>query len=302
VLDPNNAHPNFDQGVARSFVNGNTNDLYSRMEFHDATHVLVDADLVGKWGALVFLSGSCDAKKSPVCPQTAEIDWRAGPGSSKYEAEHYYEYLTVVGQCPLTASPVALPALQSSFGATYCAGKNELFLLTRNGLDEKYRRAFKIAGVDAVTELDANTSYLFPIAQNQFINANPDLSYGGLDNRVFYAAFTRLFFFQNLPGFKLVYSSPRGQVKIFEYSSEFATTPENALPSNFLNPEALANSTPVPSTQPSPSLEPSTQPSVEPSAQASVEASAQPSTQASTQPSASPAASPSPAVSPTPIP
>ncbi len=285
VLDPNNAYAEFDQGVARSFVNGNWKDLYSRMEFHKATHVLVDADLVGKWGALVFLSGTCNSNQSPVCPETPEIDWRAGPGSSKYEAEHYYEYLTVVGKCPLTASPVQLDALQSGYGAVYCAGQQDLFLLKSDGtLDENYKRKYKIAGRDEITELSSDTSYLFAIAQSQFINVNPDLSYANLNNNVFNSAFTHFFFFENAPGFKLVYASPKGQVKIFEYVGEPVLL-ENQQ-SSFLNPEALA--TPTPTSAP----EAATTAPIESPEIPTAEASAAPSTTPSTAPTASPEASP----------
>jgi asparagine N-glycosylation enzyme membrane subunit Stt3 len=267
VLDPNNNYANFDQGVARAFVDGKNSNLYSRMAYHNATHALVDADLIGKWGALVFLSGTCSSNESPICPANPEIDWRAGPGKSKYEAEHYYEYITVVGNCPLSASPVSLPALSSSFGGIYCAGKSELFLLTRTGaLDEKYKRSYKIIGRDEVdaAHLDANTSYLFAVGQNQFINANPDLSYGGLNNRVFYSAFTRLFFFETLPGFKLIHKTPNGQVKIFEYTGPQSES-ESPLPTPSATPAASPSATPPasPSASPSPSSSPS--PSLSPS-------------------------------------
>ena len=220
VLDPNNAHADFDQGVAQAFVNGEPRDLYYLMNYHKATHVLVDADLVSKWGALVFLSCSCDASLSPVCPQHWESDPCTAPGQTKCEAEHYYEYLDVIGECPPALTPIALPAIGSSFGATYCAGQNELFLATRQGLDSKYKRKYVILGASEVdvNNLDPTVSYLMPIAQNKFINLNPYLP--GFNNRVFYSAFTRLFFFETYPGFKLVYKSPNGIVKIFEYTGE----------------------------------------------------------------------------------
>ncbi|MFH0835433.1 MAG: STT3 domain-containing protein, partial [Candidatus Micrarchaeota archaeon] len=73
VLDPNNAYPYFDQGVARAFVNGGTANLYDRMNYHHADYIMVDWELISKWGALVFLSGACDSSMSPVCPQVADI-------------------------------------------------------------------------------------------------------------------------------------------------------------------------------------------------------------------------------------
>ncbi len=255
VLDPNNAHANFDQAVAQAFVNGEPKDLYYLMNYHNATHVLVDADLVSKWGALVFLSCSCDASLSPVCPQKWESDPCIAPGQSKCEAEHYDEYLDVIGECPPALTPVALPALASSFGVTYCAGQNELFLATRQGLDPTYKRKYKIIGASEVdvNNLDPSVSYLIPIAQNKFINVNPYLP--GFNNRVFYSAFTRLFFFETYPGFKLVYKSPNGMVKIFEYLGE---PPE----SEWIKYQAPAN---VEALQPTPTPTPSATPTATPS-------------------------------------
>ncbi|VVB68308.1 Dolichyl-phosphooligosaccharide-protein glycotransferase [Candidatus Norongarragalina meridionalis] len=222
VLDPNNAFSNFDQGVARSFVNGGANNLYDRMSYHASDYVMVDWELIQKWGALVFLSGSCDSSMSPVCPKTADIaDWKAGPGRSAYETEHSFEYLTIVGQCPSSVSPVQMAALQSSFGATYCAGKDEMILLTRTGLDANYSRKFKIQGNEnfiGLSQLDANVSYLFPYSETQFVNINPDLSPYGMKSGIADAAFVRLFFLESLPGFEKVYSSPNNLVKIYKYA------------------------------------------------------------------------------------
>ncbi|MFH0922669.1 MAG: hypothetical protein V1811_01270, partial [Candidatus Micrarchaeota archaeon] len=59
--------------------------------------------------------------------------------------------------------------------------------------------------------------YLFPLSQTEILNVNPDLTLIGLDSNLINSAFVRLFFFEKLEGFNLVYSSPNGQVKIFEY-------------------------------------------------------------------------------------
>ncbi|MEM0475846.1 MAG: hypothetical protein QW343_03560, partial [Candidatus Norongarragalinales archaeon] len=138
-----------------------------------------------------------------------------------------------------------------------------------------YKRPYKIVGRDEIdaANLDANTSYLFPIAQNQFVNVNPDLSYAGLDNRVFYSEFTRLFFFEFLPGFELAYRSPRGQVKIFKYVGKPSAASSTAV-------KELAREAPLPSV--SNALQPSAEPSVEASAAPAA------STTASPAPSASP--------------
>ncbi|NYZ75478.1 hypothetical protein H0O03_04435 [Candidatus Micrarchaeota archaeon] len=215
VLTPNNEYSNYDQEVAHGFVDGNTQDFIASMKAHHATHVLVDAQLIQKWGALVYLSGTCTPEMSSLCPPAYITDWKEGAGKSRYEAEHYFEYLQLNGQCP-TAVP--MPALQSSFGMTYCAGQNELTLLGRGGeLVSGYRRPFVVVqDLSATQEIDENTSYLFPYSQNTFVNPNPDLSQAGLNNTLIKSVFVRLYLFENLPGFKLAYRSPHGEVKIFE--------------------------------------------------------------------------------------
>lgn len=218
VLDPGNAYPAFDQEVAKSFVEGSPRDLRYSASYHQASHILVDSDLIGKWGALVFLSGSCSSKESPICPQTPPIDFRNGAGQSKYEAEHYFEYLQPSGQCPQAIAPVALPAYQSGLtGATYCLSQSHLLLLTQKGLDASYRRVYKLVGRDDVdpSKLDANTSYLFNFGDT-LVNTNPDISYAGLSNSALNASFTRLYFFESLPGVELAYRSPNAQVKVFK--------------------------------------------------------------------------------------
>jgi hypothetical protein len=220
VLDPANAVPDYDQEVAHAFVNGNTAEFVSVLKRHAATYVMIDADLISKWGALVYLSGSCNSTMAKTCPDTPGIiDWRSGAGRSKYEYEHYFEYLDYVGNCPQSAVPTQLPALQSkSFGPVYCLGEKEMFqLASSNALNASYKRPFVIASSTQVTEIYQNTSYLFPLSQTEILNVNPDLTLIGLNSNVINSAFTRLFFFEKLDGFKLVYKSPNSQVKIFEY-------------------------------------------------------------------------------------
>ena len=218
VLNPSNLFGGFDHGVARAFVDGNPEDLHDRMAFHNATHILVDGDLIGKWGALVYLSGTCAKTNAPICPETPEIELTNGPGQSTYEVEHYFENLALVGNCPEALVGVPLPMMQSSLGARYCLTNDQMVYVTSQGQLSNVTRPYKLAGRDEITQLDPDTSYLFAVGQNQFINVNPYYEPFGLHNNVFNAAFTRLFFFDSLPGFKLAYRSPNGYVKVFEYT------------------------------------------------------------------------------------
>ncbi len=226
VLNPSNLFADFNQGVARAFVDGNPEDLYDRMEFHEATHVLVDSDLIGKWGALVFLSGTCSRAQSPVCPDAAEIDYTNGPGQNQYEAEHYFESLSVSGNCPASALGVPLPMAQSSFGARYCLTRDQMLVINpQTGQLTNFSVPYKIAGRDEIPFLEPDTAYLFPTGQNAFLNINPQLDMFGLDNKVINAAFTRLYFVETLPGFELVHRTPNNQVKIFKYNGRPGAAP-----------------------------------------------------------------------------
>ena len=216
VLTPNNQYGDYNQEVAHGFVDGNTQHFIEIMKRHHATHVLVDAQLIQKWGALVYLSGTCTPEQSPFCPTPYIENWKDGAGKSRYEAEHYFETLSLNGECP---GVVKLPALQSNFGMVFCAGQDQLLLLGRGGeMTPDYNRPYKViqSREDALAPIYANTSYLFPYSQNTFINANPDLSPAGLNNTLINSVFVRLYLFENLEGFKLAYRSPNGEVKIFE--------------------------------------------------------------------------------------
>ncbi len=217
VLDPGNEHLEFNHETARTFVNGNPENLRYSMATHQATHILVDAELIQKWGALVFLSGTCERKYTPICPATPDVNYSTNEGRGAYEVAHFYENINNVGNCPQGASPVAMPAFQSQLtGAVYCFAEDRYFLLKNTGIDYNYSRKYKIAGREEFNAPEPAYSYLFPVAQGQFLNANPDLSYANANNTYANSTYARLFFFENLPGAQLAYKSPNGQVKIFK--------------------------------------------------------------------------------------
>ncbi len=219
VLDPGNSYPNFNQEVAYGFVDNQSAFLKS-MEYHEASHVLVDFQLIEKWGALVFLSGTCQRQRpgsgeSITCPEASNIaDWKQGSGGSLYELEHYFESLDVQGECPFAPGMLLL---QSNFGIAYCASQTDIVPVDNNGLRTDLSRPYKVIDLRSRTEeIDQGTHYLIPLSQSSFVDANPDLRVGGRENRVINSTFARLYVFENLPGFELRYRSPNGEVKIFE--------------------------------------------------------------------------------------
>ncbi|MFH1780302.1 MAG: STT3 domain-containing protein [Candidatus Micrarchaeota archaeon] len=213
VLDPGNVHPEFDQETAHALVDGDRAELVSVMKRHGANYILLDSDLIFKWGALVFLSGSCDSQIAPNCPAVKGIpNWEVGPGQSTYELTHYFEFLQNVGECPSSVSPVQLPLLKSTLGPTYCITNEDLLLLNQDGT----LKAIPLKVIVLGDTISNETAYV-TMFQNAILNVNPYL--GELESKVIDAPFTRLFFFENLPGFSVEYVSPNGQVKIFKLNN-----------------------------------------------------------------------------------
>ncbi|MDP2717678.1 MAG: hypothetical protein Q8P02_02960, partial [Candidatus Micrarchaeota archaeon] len=138
--------------------------------------------------------------------------------------------LQINGNCPASALGIPLPMAQSSFGARYCVTQDNLLVLNpQSGQLTNVSIPYKIAGRDEITQLEPDTAYLFPTGQNAFVNVNPRLDVFGLNNQVINAAFTRLYFFETLPGFELVHRTPNSQVKIFKYTGRPGTAPVSAI-------------------------------------------------------------------------
>ncbi len=221
VLDPGNQFEFLDQQVAYGFVDNQTA-FRDIMRYHNASHVLVDFQLIDKWGALVFLSGTCQKDPyvpgqvlSSYCPNNRSIvDWQKGAGSDIYEFEHYFERLNVNGQCPFSQNMLLL---QGSFGSVYCASQDQMIPVDRDGLRTDLARSYQAVDLlSKVDEIDPNKNYIIPLSQTSFVSVNPDLRAAGRESKILNSTYTRLYIFENLPGFKLVYRSPHGEVKIFE--------------------------------------------------------------------------------------
>ncbi len=220
VTDPGNNYPELNQEVAHAFVAGPREELIATMKRHGATVVMLDAELIPKWGALNYLQSTWNNSLNNFNPCNNE--WEKGPGASRCEAEHMYEFLTIGQQCQNTLIPMI--ELQSNLGLRWCVPVKDnqigdkMYLQTRDGLLlEKPRNVLIFSNElkNSNASSLANASILIPYQQGTLLNINPDFSVAGLSNKYFKSNYAQLFFFEKLRGFEIIYSSPNGQVKLF---------------------------------------------------------------------------------------
>ncbi|MFA6049120.1 MAG: STT3 domain-containing protein [Candidatus Micrarchaeia archaeon] len=163
VIDPNNVFDEYDQEVAHALVGNSFDELRRTMAYHRADYLMLDSELVPKWGALTYLSGTFGAvnyntpngvfnglyrepdPKNNYNTTPGIVDWEKGPGQSVYEQEHYFENIYAVFTGNLQANQIQplvcpgkfeRPAYYSTLtGALYClfegksAEETQLFFL-----------------------------------------------------------------------------------------------------------------------------------------------------------------------------
>ncbi len=117
------AFSHMDLEVANSFVSAPPEGLKQYMVEHNATHALFDMDLVGKWGALKYLS----------CVYSNQTNMSQGPAVSDCDALYDFEYVfipiqpTLEERCIIKDQPQnALALAFSSFGNVYCVAETQI--------------------------------------------------------------------------------------------------------------------------------------------------------------------------------
>jgi len=243
ATDPGNSYPEYNQEVARALVDGPKDELVRVMKYHNSTYLMLDSELISKWGALNFLSGTFEGlyrepNESANYNVTPAIDWTQGTGKSKWEVEHAFELIypaytaddtgnATAMTCPGLVSRQALYSQLS--GQLYCAslGQNgtvNLFLLKSAAGDQVQLKDPKLvqmgSGTPSYSYIGSSGSASVFIDTNAgMLNLNPDLetiSNGTRKSALFGAPYVQLFFFEKLDGFELVHKTTNGGVKIFK--------------------------------------------------------------------------------------
>jgi len=243
ATDPGNAYPEYNQEVAKALVDGPSDELVRVMKYHNSTYLMLDSELISKWGALNFLAGTFsglyrEPNASADYNVTPAIDWTQGTGKSQWELEHAFEFLYPAYTANDSGSAVAMScpgliqrqAIYSQLsGQLYCAsaGQNNtinLFLLKSAAGDQvqlKDPRILQLGGgtpsYSYIGKSGSNDVYID--ANAGMLNLNPDLatlSNGTKRSYLLDSPYVQLFFYEKLDGFELVHSTANGGVKIFK--------------------------------------------------------------------------------------
>jgi hypothetical protein len=83
VTDNLHSYDIMHQEVADKIVGNSTENLIKYMKEHKAKYLLLDTELIGKWGALVY----------HYCIYNNQTTMKIGPGNSECDISHYPEYL-----------------------------------------------------------------------------------------------------------------------------------------------------------------------------------------------------------------
>lgn len=197
-------YPEMDPQVADKFVAGTPQDLKDFMVLQKSKYVLFDQDLIGKWGALVYLS----------CIYNNETNYSVGPGGSQCDKNHYFETIYVPHN-PTSINDYCTESDQpmlKTYGGTqsYCFTQATINDQTLNVLilgNQTVPTFLAYAGSVTNNGLQYD-SYMLIYIQNPGYNIS--LAYS--------STFYQGFFLGNLPGFVQVYPTTSGpaSVKIYK--------------------------------------------------------------------------------------
>ncbi len=188
-----NDHPfvSLDLEVADAFVASTPQELKAYMDLHNSTYALFDMDLIGKWGALTYLS----------CVYNNETSAAELPAESKCSASYQFEYVYVPSKP--TINQMCMVGEQygkmgfSSFSKLYCILEAQQGAVVIDQESGKQVGAVPVwMGRQVFEDGREYSKYLMVYTEDVLADA-PGRGY----NSVFY----RAFFLGHLDGFEQVY-------------------------------------------------------------------------------------------------
>ncbi len=213
-----NEHANgtMDLMVADAFVEGTPEDLKNTMIGFNATHVMFDIDLVGKWGALKYLS----------CVYNEQTNMSVGPGSSLCDQLYDFEYMLVPVQPTLNERCIVkgkegqyMQLGISTFGPTYCLGEIDIggnkamAILEANESNppENFDTDPNVVKINRGIPMYMDRTGYNGRAYDRYLIAYPEIWYDGQPGlpdrkgKAYDSNFYRGFFLGRIDGFELVY-------------------------------------------------------------------------------------------------
>ncbi|MCX8205986.1 MAG: hypothetical protein N3H30_02025 [Candidatus Micrarchaeota archaeon] len=193
-----NDHPfvELDLEVADKFVAGDERDLYTYMQSRNSTYALFDVDLIGKWGALTYLS----------CVYNNETSAKDLPSESQCSASYQFERIytpqnpTISQMCEVGDSYGAVAG--SSFSRQYCILKSGGMAVVFDYSTGKQVNALPVrTGSYRAQDGRVYDEYLMVYAENALDEA---------PGRGYKSNFYKAFFLGKLDGFEQVYPEEGG--------------------------------------------------------------------------------------------
>ena len=221
-------HQDLDLEVANNFVHASPEELKQWMVEHKAKYVLFDQDLIGKWGALDFLSCvyNNETNMSFAYSEGKKVGTLYNLGTSRCEQEHNFERifipvsdLSALDYCQSPDPNTPLIRAYSNFGYKYCIplnGSGEPVMLYEDNLSRINKG--HLASPSSVTLNDGRDYNTYLILYTYETWSDGRISYEDRKGKMYDSNFYKGFFLGELPGFIQVYPSNMmaGPVRIFK--------------------------------------------------------------------------------------
>ena len=224
-------HPDMDLEVADKFVSNTPEALKQYMVDHKAKYVLFDQDLVGKWGALNFLSCVYNNQTSMDVAYTegAKYGIPYQLGTSRCEAEHNFERIlvpvapSISDYCVSPDASVPLVRARSTLSNyTYCiryvnegASKSIAGIFYEYNLSRVNRGIPVYAGAQNYQGKNMDVYTMF---YTDDVWPDGNTGWGNRVGKMYDSVFYRGFILGSIPGFEQVYpaGNQSGMVRIYK--------------------------------------------------------------------------------------